>query len=368
MFDPNSPSLLNLDNLVSYDLKLLAGTKLQPLSPQLTKLLINARANIAQLNGYCLAVPNPYLILSPSILRESLASSEIENIQTTLIEALQSALFPEIERREPDKEVLRYSDAVMWGFGQIQSGLPIVSRIITGIQDNLMPNQGGYRTSQNIIWNPTTKEIILVPPKANELPDFIKDWENFVNTEDELDPLIKIAIAHYQFESIHPFNDGNGRTGRILMVLELVQKQLLSLPILYLSGYIVANKSAYYQALQSVRKTGDWEQYLEFILLALATQAKATSQTFLDITQLLIKQKKDFKSQLPKIYSHELLEELFNSPIVSPVSLGRKLNIHYTTASKYLKAMTSIGILTTTKVGKNQFYINSELITLLTQK
>ena len=365
MFDPNLPSL---NDLQSADLQLLANTKWQPLSPRLTKLLITARANIAELNGYCLAVPNPYLILSPSILKESLASSEIENIQTTLIEALQSALFPEIERREPDKEVLRYSDAVLWGYQQVQSGLPIVSRIITGIQDNLMPNQGGYRTSQNIIWNPATKEIILVPPKANDLPDFIKDWEGFVNTEDDLDPLIKIAIGHYQFESIHPFNDGNGRTGRILMVLELVQKQLVTLPILYLSGYIVAYKREYYQALQSVRKTKDWEQYLEFVLLAFATQAKATSKTFLEITKLLTIQKKDFKTKLPKIYSHELLEELFNSPIVSPVSLGKKLNIHYTTASKYLKAMTQAGILTTTKVGKNQFYINFELISILNAK
>ena len=365
MFDPNLPSL---NDLQSADLQLLADTKWQPLPPRLTKLLITARANIAELNGYCLAVPNPYLILSPSILKESLASSEIENIQTTLIEALQSALFPEIERREPDKEVLRYSDAVMWGYQQVQSGLPIVSRIITGIQDNLMPNQGGYRTSQNIIWNPATKEIILVPPKANDLPDFIKDWEGFVNTEDDLDPLIKIAIAHYQFESIHPFNDGNGRTGRILMVLELVQKQLVTLPILYLSEYIVTHKREYYQALQSVRKTGDWEQYLEFVLLAFATQAKVTSRTFLDITKLLTKQKKGFKTKLPKIYSHELLEELFSSPIVSPVSLGKKLNIHYTTASKYLKAMTAAGILTTTKVGKNQFYINFELISILNAK
>lgn len=358
----------NLDNLNTLDsppLPRLSELELPALSPQMIQLLIEARANIAQLNGYCIALPNPFLLLSPAILKESLASSEVENIHTTLVDALQNALFPEIERTQPDKEVLRYREALIWGFEEVRNGMPLVSRMIVGIQEKLIPQDGRYRHSQNVIWNPATQDVVFVPPKANQLNKLIRDWEIFVNSASEIDPLIRIAIAHYQFECIHPFDDGNGRTGRILMVLDLVSKNLLNLPILYLSGYISANKGDYYQALQSIRETGSWNKYLEFMLQAFAVQANVTSSVFLDIMVLLEKQKSTFKEKLPKIYSREILEELFTSPVVSPMSLSKKLDIHYTTASRYLKEMVAAGLLVTSKVGKNQLYFNRELIRIL---
>jgi Fic family protein len=336
------------------------------LNKKLTSLLIQARTNIALLDGYCVALPNPFLLLSPAIIKESLASNEIENIQTTLIEALQNALYSESERDKPDKEVLRYREAMIWGFDEIKNGLPMVSRLITGIQKKLIPSDGNFRSIQNAIWNPNTKEIIYMPPTAEEISELIKDWEIFVNSNTETDPLIKIAIAHYQFESIHPFKDGNGRTGRILMVLDLVKKELLGLPILYLSGYISANKTRYYEVLQSVRKTNTWDEYLEFMLTAFSNQAEITGVIFKKIMNLLNKQKQLFRSNLPKIYNREILEEMFSSPILSPVSLGQKLDIHYTTASKYLKELEKIGLLKTAKIGKHQFYMNEELINILT--
>lgn len=335
------------------------------LDQKLINLLIEARSKIALLNGYCIALPNPFLLLSPAILKESLASSEIENIQTTLIEALQNSLLPEIERKQADKEVLRYREALIWGFEQVKDDLPMVSRLITGVQEKLMPSDGQFRKIQNAIWNPTTKEIIHLPPKSEDVPELIKDWKLFVNSRKDIDPLIKIAIAHHQFESIHPFIDGNGRTGRILMVLDLVKENLLELPILYLSGYISQNKTRYYEVLRSTQKTHSWNDYLEFMLTAFASQANVTANLFKNIMNLLNKQKQEFKSRLPSIYNQEILEEMFNSPILSPVSLGKKLDIHYTTASKYLKKLEEIGLLKNVKFGKRQLYINYELIEII---
>jgi Fic family protein len=260
---------------------------------------------------------------------------------------------------------LRYREALFWGFEQIKEGVPIVGRLITGVQQILIPGEGSFRGVQNAIWNPITKKIIHLPPASQDIPDLIKDWEIFVNSDTKMDPLVKIAIAHYQFESIHPFKDGNGRTGRILMVLDLVKQGLLSMPILYLSGYISANKSRYYQVLQSVREKNSWDEYLEFILTAFAIQAGKTAEIFKQIMILLDEQKQQFKTQLPKIYSREILEELFTSPILSPVSLGQRLKIHYTTASKYLKQLEKIGLLKNTKVGKHQLYANYKLIQIL---
>lgn len=365
----NIQNMLELQNKINSmkpdKLDKISDLELSVLSPKLISLLIQARTKIALLNGYCIALPNPFLLLSPAILKESLASNEIENIQTTLIEALQNSLFPEVEQSQPDKEVLRYREALLWGYGQMNEGMPIVSRLITGIQHKLIPSDGNYRNIQNAIWNPSTKEILHLPPSSDDIPELIKDWELFVNSDNATDPLVKIAIAHYQFESIHPFKDGNGRTGRILMVLDLVQKNLLGLPILYLSGYISANKSRYYEVLQSVRKTESWDEYIEFMLLAFANQADVTAKIFEQIISLLKEQKQEFRSQLPKIYNRELLEELFSNPVISPISLGQRLGIHYTTASKYLKALEKIGLLKNAKVGKHQFYMNYKLIEIL---
>lgn len=328
--------------------------------------LLKARTQLAELNGYTLALPNPLLLLSPAILKESLASSEIENIHTTLIEALQNQLFPESKRKVADKEVLRYRKAILWAHGQL-GPMPICTRLIQGIQQTLIPaGQGQYRRQQNQIANTATNEVLYTPPPAAEIPRLLSNWENFVNQEPEtLDPLIKSAAAHYQFEAIHPFIDGNGRTGRILMVLQLIQDKILQLPVLYVSGYINKNRSEYYRLLNAVTRAGEWNGFILFILEAFHSQAKETVKLLLAIRSLFEAFKEEIQKKIPKIYSGDLVEKLFSFPVLTPVSLGEKLNIHYTTASRYLKNLSQNGFLKSSRVGRHHFFINENLMKIL---
>jgi len=193
-------------------------------SKKLTNLLIKAHSELGELKGYSFSMPNPLLLLSPAIIKESLASSEIENINTTLVNVLENQLFPEAEQKKPDKEVLRYQDAVFTGFSALEK-YSLSSRTIHDIQKALLPEtpSSGYRKVQNGIKNAATGQIIYMPPIASKIPGLMGNLENFMNDKtDNIDPLIKCAMLHYQFEAIHPFGDGNGRTGRILMVLQLV--------------------------------------------------------------------------------------------------------------------------------------------------
>src|SRR6185295_13820981 len=183
-----------------------------------TKWLIKARTELGELKGYSHALPNPMLLLSPAIIKESVASSEIENINTTVEKVLQQRLFPEAEQKTENKEVLRYKDAVQYGYESMNK-VSLSNRLILGIHKELLRDRShGYRSNQNRIENSVTGEVLYTPPPANEIPRLISNWEKYLhNTADETDPLIKCAISHYQFEAIHPFGDGNGRAGRILM-------------------------------------------------------------------------------------------------------------------------------------------------------
>ncbi len=333
--------------------------------PVFFDLLLKARTELAELNGSSIALPNPMLLLSPAIVKESLASSEIENIHTTLVEALQNQLLPESEQRGPDKEVLRYREALLWGFKNLRQ-IPIGTRIILGIHRQLLPSGGEYRKQQNKIENIISKEVLYTPPIAPNIGRLIGNWENFVNqAEDTIDPLIKCAIAHYQFEAIHPFTDGNGRTGRILMVLQLAQDHILGLPILYISGFINKNRSEYYRLLNGITTQSDWNPFILFMLNAFYTQAKETKLMFLKIMHLYQAFLDEIKKQHPKIYSADLVQQLFSFPVLTPVRLGSNLDIHYTTASRHLYALTKSGHLKNTKVGKYHFFANHRLIQIL---
>lgn len=330
-----------------------------------TKPILKAHTALAELKGYSFNMPNPLLLLSPAILRESIASSEIENIHTTIIDALQNQLLPESEQRETDKEVLHYREAVMWGFEQIKK-VGISTRLILGIQERLLTKESGYRKQQNAIANFATKEILYIPPVANEVPQLISNWENFVNNvDDNIDPLIKAAIAHYQFEAIHPFADGNGRTGRILMVLELIHADLLHWPILYISGYINNNRSEYYRLLRAVTMENNWTDFILFMLDGFYTQAKETREVLFKIFKLFGSTKEEIRSSHRKIYSADLVETLFAYPIITPVKLGREMSVHYTTATRWLTELVDGGFLAKKKFGKYQLYINKKLIELL---
>ncbi|MCL5991539.1 MAG: Fic family protein [Bacteroidetes bacterium] len=332
----------------------------------LTDILIGVNRELAELKVSSGTLPNPLLLLSPAIIKESLASSIIENINTTLEDVLQNELFPEPERKEQDKEVLRYRDAVLNAFNELRK-FPLSNRIILGIHKKLIPGRDtGYRKTQNKIENSLTKEILYTPPPANKIQELISNWEKFVNSTDiKFDPVLKTVIAHYQFEAIHPFGDGNGRTGRILMLMELVQDGILKYPILYISGYINKNRDRYYEVIRNVTIKNEWLQYSAYMLNTIYHQAVETKSLIFKMNNLNNVTKEKVKKLLPKLSSPDLIDSLFAFPIITPVKLGDMLNVHYTTASRYLKQLSRVGILKENVKGKYHLYINFELMKIL---
>jgi len=330
-----------------------------------TDLLLKARTALAELKGSCRFHPNPMLLLSPAIMKEAVASSNIENIHTTIAEALQEQLFPESEQRKPDKEVLHYRDAILWAYKRIK-GTPITTRLILGIQNTLMPDKPeGYRQQQNRIESDKTHEILYTPPIATDIPGLMSNWEKFVNTPSDLDPLIRCAIAHYQFEAIHPFGDGNGRTGRILMVLQLVQERLLPLPILYVSGYINERRAEYYRLLRSVTASSDWKAFVAFMLAGFGRQAEETTAILEKIGDLYSELRQEMKQKHKSIYSADLVQALFTYPMIIPARLAEKLDVHYMTASKYLQSLARTGVLKEQRLGKYHIFINHKLLEIM---
>jgi Fic family protein len=331
-------------------------------------LLINARVELAELKGACGQIPNPLLLMSPAIIRESVASSNIENINTTLADVLQWQLFPEAEQRQPDKEVLRYHEAMNWGFENAEK-YALSSRLITGIQARLIPDGNGqYRREQNQIANLASRESLYTPPIASDIPHLIGNWENYANTLGEsIDPLIRVIISHYQFEAIHPFRDGNGRTGRILMILHLIQYGLLQFPVLYISGYINQHRSDYYQRLLAVTKEQDWHSFIEYMLRGFHVKAMETREDLKKITVLFDQIKEQIRSENKKIYGLDLVEALFTYPIITPTKLASELNMHYTTTSRYLIQLVEMGILKEAFVGKHHLFANHKLLKILSK-
>ncbi len=328
--------------------------------------LIKARTELGELKGYSHALPNPMLLLSPAIIRESVASSGIENINTTIEKVLEQQLFPETEQKPENKEVLRYRDAILWGFESMKK-LPIGNRLILGIHQKLLGERShGYRSTQNKIENSGTGEVLYTPPPPIEIGRLIGNWENYIHQyDDSIDPLIKCAVAHYQFEAIHPFGDGNGRAGRILMVLYLVQTGLLNYPILFISGFINKNRSDYYRLLREVTTNENWCEFIEYLLRGFYLQARETKEQLFKVMELFNAYREGIKNKCGNIYSSDLVEQLFSLPIVTPVRLGNRLDVHYTTATRYLKQLEKEGFLQNQQVGKYQLYINKPLVDLL---
>lgn len=334
--------------------------------PAILRKLLDARVQLAELKGLSVAMPNPMILVSPlTALKESVASSEIEAIHTTFEAALQQELFPEVERRAEDKEVLRYRDALLWGYAYLEK-VALSSRLILGIHEHLITNAPGvYRKLQNAVGNKATGQAVYTPPESQRVPDLIRNWENFANGSDAIDPVIRAAVAHYQFEAIHPFTDGNGRVGRILMVLHFVAQGVLQFPTLYISGYLNRNRPAYYEVLRSVSSTGDWRVYLDFMLSAFAEQARSTKTTLTDVMQLHEATRRKVQAKLKAIYSRDLVDHIFSTPITTPVRISEALGLHYTTGSKYLAALAKAGVLSDERRGKYHFYFNDSLISVL---
>lgn len=328
------------------------------------KELIKARTEIGILKGACYGLPNPQLLLSPTVLREALASSEIENIVTTLADVLQAQLFAESEQGTQDREVLRYTRALGTGLEMLEE-LPIGSRIIRDVHDVLIPDEKNYRKTQNALINDKTKEIVYMPPAANHIPGLITDLEKFIYSDGEIDPLLKTIIAHYQFEAIHPFGDGNGRTGRILMVLCLNNYGLLELPVLFISGYINTHKYEYYAAIRQVTDNGDWDTFIHYMLKAFQVQAAESTKLLLKIKELHEKTKREIRHDLPKIYSRDLVDAIFSQPFITPKKYGELLGVTYQTGSSHLKNLEEKGFMDSLRVGKYLLFANKPLLALL---
>lgn len=327
--------------------------------------LLRARVELAELKGSAGQLPNPLLLTAPLLTRESVESSGVENINTTVAKVLENQLLPEDEQRAPDKEVLRYRKSLYWATEQLPR-IGISNRLILGIHEQLIHEHGGeYRREQNHIVNSKTGDILYTPPLQKHIPELIANWEHYVNEHRDHDPLIRAAVAHQQFESIHPFRDGNGRTGRILMVLQLMQDGVLDLPILFISNYINKNRSEYYELLRAVSRTDNWVPYITYMLQAYYVQAKETKNTLRSVIAYHQELRERVKAEHTKIYSAELVDALFTYPIVTPTRLADELGMHYTTTSKHLQMLADATLLTSMKVGRNHFFINERLVELL---
>ena len=327
---------------------------------------ILANKALAKLNGVAKIIPNQAILINSLILQEAKDSSEIENIITTHDELYQSSL--DISNiSHATKEVQNYSRALLKGFDLVKDNSLLLTRHIVDIQQELEGNVAGIRKqSGTVLKNQATGEVIHTPPQEEStIRKLLDNLEQYINTNDGIDPLIKMAIIHYQFETIHPFYDGNGRTGRIINILYLVLNELLDLPILYLSSYIIKHKADYYRLLQEVRIKGSWEEWIIYMLEGIEQTATKQVQLINDIKELMDKTKEKLKSELPKIYSKDLLEVLFIHPYTKIDMLVDNLGMTRQTASKHLKELETIGLLEEKKIKNSKFYINKELFTML---
>lgn len=330
-----------------------------------------AHRALGELKGVVHTMPNPNILLGTLPLQEAKESSEIENIVTTQDDLYQSNYATQQFASGAAKEVHHYVQAMSLGFHEVKKSGLITLNLMKEIQRELEGNNAGFRKQAGTgLVNQATQEVVYMPPQTyDEIENLMVGLERFINDSGQIDydPLVKMALIHHQFESIRPFYDGNGRTGRIINILYLIQQGLLDTPVLYLSRYINRNKGQYYQLLQSVRKTGQWESWLIFIINGIAQTAEQSVQLISEIKSLMMKQKQIIRENLPKVYSHELLNNLFKYPYTKIEFVVGDCQIHRNTAVKRLEELVDLGILTKTKISKENFYINVELFHLLMQ-
>ncbi|MFN3996828.1 Fic family protein [Algoriphagus sp.] len=323
---------------------------------------------LAELKGLTNTLPNPNILINAVILKEAQASSEIENVITTQ-DKLYQALYS--KSAKPDvatKEVLRYREALLMGTRLIKEKGFLNTNGIISIQKELEENNAGLRRLPGTaLVNDLTNEVIYTPPdNFDTISNLMKNLEEYLNDgEDDVSPLIKLAIQHYQFESIHPFYDGNGRTGRIINVLYLILKGLLNEPVLYLSSYIIQNKGDYYRLLQEVRTENNWEDWILYMLKGIEQTALSTIEQINKINHLFSETQKLVQEKLPRIYSKDLIEQLYIHPYSKIEFLVNNLGIERKAASRYLNGLEEIGILKSQQKGREVIYINTKLYNLL---
>ena len=326
--------------------------------------LVPAHRYLAELKGLARSIPNEGLLVSTLSLQEAQSSSEIENIITT-----QDALYKyqiQPETADPvSKEVAHYAGGLETGFQQVRASGLLTLNTILAIQAELEGNDAGFRkTPGTVLKNEQTGTVVYEPPPPLLVPGLMAELEQFIHADSPLDPLVKMALIHHQFETIHPFYDGNGRTGRIVNILYLVKEQLLDTPILYLSRYISQTKVEYYRDLQQVRDNNSWEDWLVYMLRGVAVTARHTSGLVQSIGLLLQQHKQRIRRDY-RFYSQDLINNIFRHPYTKVAFLERDLKVSRATASRYLDALAQDGILSKHRLGRENYYINHELVALL---
>ena len=328
--------------------------------------LSKAHRSLAELKGYSEIVPNKNILINAITLNEAKDSSEIENIITTHDELFE-ALSDEKYLKGAPKEVLNYKEALWHGVKLIEDHGILTTNMIVEIQAIIEGNNAGVRKQPGtVLMNEKTGEVVYRPPETEvEIRNLLSNLENYINTEDEIDDLIKLAVVHYQFESIHPFYDGNGRTGRIINILFLVLKDLLDSPILYLSKYIMENKQDYYMLLQQVQSECDWESWIIYMLKGITEMAAESLEILKRINQLIDETSDVIKENSPKLYSRELVEVIFKEFYTRISNIEEGLNVTRKTASNYLSELVGIGVLEVETRGRDKLFINRKLLEIV---
>lgn len=330
------------------------------------KFCISARSALAELNRAAKLIPNQSMLINTLPIMEAQASSEIENIVTTTDKIFQSLPLDNHQADPATKEALQYRSALFEGFASLEK-LPICTKTAVLVCNAIKnPLEMNIRQTKGTVIANQSGQIIYTPPEGElVIRERLTNWESFINQSNDLDPLIIMAVAHYQFEAIHPFADGNGRTGRVINSLLLIQKELLSQPILYLSRFIIQNKADYYRLLLNVASHNDWESWIIFMLKGVKETANWTIEKIDAIRKLFEATKSFIQKKSPKIYKHELINILFEQPYIRIAKLEEVGLAKRQTASKYLKELCDIGVLNEIQVGKDKLFVHPRLMEIL---
>lgn len=335
-------------------------------TPSILKKVITASRALASLNGAITNLPNPQLFLDTIHLQEAKASSEIENIITTNDNLYKSIVSDKKFDNPETKEVVSYKNALWYGLEQLSSKPFITTNLCINIMQRIKANTSSIRVTTGTTLSNTKGEVIYTPPEGEDvIREKLSNLEQFINTDESLDPLIKMALIHYQFEAIHPFSDGNGRTGRILLLLYLKQAKLLDIPAIYLSEYIINHKAEYYSRLKLVTEQADWENWVLYMLDMVESTAKKGLERMSLIIKSMESMAEEIKSSFPKVYSKDLIELLYKLPYTKRQHLIDEGIGSPKTVGMYLTTLENHGLLKSIKVGKEKLYLNYKLMKIL---
>ncbi len=338
-------------------------TKLELNSDRVLKKLVLAHRYLAELKGIVNILPNKNILFSNVLLKEAKDSSAIENIITTQDSLYKHHIQLDL-KHSANKEVSNYSKALAIGYQKVKKQGGISIKTILYIQSVIEPKRAGFRRIPGtVIKNMMTGQVIYKPPTPEKISKLMYQLEKFIYTN-SMDPLIKMALIHHYFESIHPFYNGNGRTGRIINILYLIQQNLLNSPVLYISKYILKHKADYYKLLQQVRKKNNWADWIVYMLEAVSITSMDTIQLIKKLDSLFKEYKKNIRTQ-HKFYSHELINNIFIHPYTKVKFLEQEMKVSRATASRYLDLLARDGILEKNRLGKENYYINKRLFNLL---